>query len=174
MLLTILPLHPVFPRLLYALLWWQGASLLRDPSCSSGINVAWWATSCNVAVIFGSQYERILWRINYRKHSIWIPLSTNSLYTLSHLSALFHRPSAYLVGHQINCCVSLIMYAAVSAMISSVSYVTSKYLRASQCDFTVSSSWSLYDLDFKAVHVLSAAAARAFHEEVLLPNDVQK
>lgn len=85
-------------------------------------------------VLFWSPIRRHTVAYQFSQTFSKIPLSTFSLYTLSHLRALFRSASAYSVGDVFHGWVTCILLAPGSAILSSAPYILSKYLIASQYD----------------------------------------
>lgn len=174
--LTLHPLHPVPPRLLSVVSWWQLASVLRELRCSLVNEVARCPRSRTLA-FFRSQIEMHA-VLNWCQQSLRkIPLSTYSSYNLSHLIALIHSTSTYSVGDLFESWLKCIIPLFVFAILFSVATVSSKYLTASQYDVTVPTLWRLCNFNFKALLALSTTTAghfmKACHSRSGAPSSTQ-
>lgn len=122
MLLTSPLTRLVFKHRFLSLSLWPVASVLRKPCCNFVNKVTWHVRWCTVAFFPEPQYEFMLCRMDSNKCSIKTPLSTYTLYTLSHRSALFHNAVEYLVGGLFNGWVRSLISVFVSTITSSVEY----------------------------------------------------
>lgn len=120
------PLLPWFPRRLFNLSSWR-VVLVLFKQCSNILNkVVRCAGPCTVAFLFEPRFERILCWMASGNPQIKIPSSTYLSYILKNWSNLFQRVSSYSVFKSLDRCEKLDLLASISAMMSSVAYISSK------------------------------------------------